>query len=402
MQQTELLHTILQKSRAVGHKTRLKSVITAVESVMSGANLDLTSMGRHMNKAIKPKSKIKEIDYLLSNGHLHRERLFIYKAVNEWVIGQEKILFIAIDWSSIVAHEQHLLRASIIRKGRSITIYEEIYPEKELGTGKNHGIFLQNLKRVLPEDREICIIADAGFKTDFFVQVQTTNWDYVARVLSNMHYTPREENQWQECSTLYEQASSEPETIGAVTLAKSNKVESHLYLYKKLKEGTENNIGVKIRKIKHGKKEKEYSNAAKKPWLIASSLDIPAGKIMAIYRTRMKIEHDFRDSKDPKWGLGIRASRSVDPLRLVLQLLIGFLASFMLWLIGLCLEKKGLHRDFQANSIKHKRVLSLIFLALEAIRSGYLKFISLNDLLDIKQNGLHHEIIGCSNFVGIT
>jgi hypothetical protein len=60
-------------------------------------------------------------------------------------------------------------------------------------------------------------------------------------------------------------------------------------------------------------------------------------------------------------------------MRLTLQLMIGYLASFLLWLIGLCLEEKRLHLDSQANSIKHKRVLSLIFLALEAIRSGYMK-----------------------------
>jgi len=393
MQHTELLHNILDKSGAIQHKGRLKSVMAAVSSVMSGANLDLTSMGRHMNKEIKPKSKIKEIDYLVSNGHLHRERLCIYKSVNEWIIGQEKLLFIAIDWSSIVAHQHHLLRASIIRKGRCITVYEEIYPESELGTGDSHQTFLRNLKRVLPENRDICIIVDAGFRTDFFTQVQTKSWDYVGRILSTMHYTPREEDDWKPCTSLYEQATSEPEAIGGVKLAKSNKLDSQLYLYKKFEEEAAKEKTVKVRKIKHGRKEKDYSNAARKPWLIASSLEIAAGKIMAIYKRRMKIEHDFRDSKDPKWGLGIRESRSSDPMRLILQLLIGFLASVMLWLIGLCLEKKGLHRDFQANSIKHKRVLSLIFLALEAIRSGYMKFISELDFCELRQIGLDDEIL---------
>jgi hypothetical protein len=75
-----------------------------------------------------------------------------------------------------------------------------------------------------------------------------------------------------------------------------------------------------------------------------------------------------------------------DPMRLTLQLMLGFLASFMLWLIGLCLEEKGRHRDFQANSIKHKRVLSLIFLGLEAVRNGYMKLISEPDFFKIKQN----------------
>jgi hypothetical protein len=391
MQHSELLHNILDNTGAIRHKTRLKSLMTAVESVMNGANLDLTSIGRHMRKDIKPRSKIKEIDYLLNNGHLLKERLNIYKAVNKWVIGQEKLLFIIIDWSTLVAHNHHLLRASILRKGRCVTVYEEIHPESGLGTGSIHQSFLKNLKLVLPPDRELCLIVDAGFKTDFFIQVEAENWDYVGRILSNMHYTPLAEDDWQPCVNLYEQATSEPEAIGPVKLTKSNKMDSHLYLCKKAVEEIEQDKGLKVRKIKYGKKEKNYKNAAKKPWLIASSLEIPAKKIMAIYRKRMKIEHDFRDLKDPKWGLGIRTSRSIDPYRLILQLLIGFLAAFLLWLIGLCLEKKGLHRDFQANSIKHKRVLSLIFLALQAIKSGYMKFISITELLALKQNGLYDE-----------
>ena len=205
-----------------------------------------------------------------------------------------------------------------------------------------------------------------------------------------MKYLSDDGSTWQDCPSLYEQATSEPQELGKVTLAKSNKIESNLYLYKKIKKVTLSDMK-KPRKIKHGRKEKNYLNAAKKPWLIASSLNISVEKIMRIYKARMKIEHDFRDSKDPKWGVGIRRSRTVDPLRLIIQLLIGFLASFMLWLIGLCLEKKGLHRDFQANSIKHKRVLSLVFLALEAIRSGYMKYIRKIDFILLKKNGLKDE-----------
>ena len=235
-----------------------------------------------------------------------------------------KLLFIAIDWSTIVAHQQPVLRASIIRKGRSVTVYEEIYPESKLGQGEVHQQFLRNLKEVLPEKCDVCLIVDAGFKTDFFVQVETANWDYVGRILGNMHYTPLEEEQWQPCPMLFEQATCEPKTVGAVKLTKSNKVDSNLYIYKKFKEEADKSDTVKIRKVKYGRKEKEYKNAAKKPWLIVSSLDISAEKIMAIYRKRMKIEHDFRDLKDPKWGLGLRRSRSMDPQRLILQLVIGF------------------------------------------------------------------------------
>ena len=400
MKHTELLHSILEKSGAIQHKGRLKSVMAAVSSVMNGASLSLTSMGRHLGKEIKPKNKIKEIDYLLSNGHLHKERLSIYKAVNEWIIGQEKVLLIVIDWSSIVAHQQHVLRASIIRKGRCMTVYEEIYPEKKLANRESHALFLTNLKLTLPKDREVVIIADAGFRTDFFMQVQTNDWDFLARVLSNMKYTMGDDEQWHRCPELYEHATTEPTHVGAVTLAKSNKINCHLYLYKKLKEVSDKSGQARVRKITHGKREKDYTNAATKPWLIASSMELSAEKAIKIYAKRMKIEHDFRDSKDPKWGMGMRESRSHDPMRLILQLMIGYLASFMLWLIGLCLESKGMHRDFQANSIKHKRVLSLIFLALEAVRNGYMKFISETDFVEIKQKIYDEDM--CSIFVGIT
>ncbi|HDV5785645.1 TPA: IS4 family transposase [Legionella pneumophila] len=392
MQQAALLHTILENSGAVKHKTRLNSLVTGVESVLNGAHLSLTSIGRHLNKEITPKSKIKEVDYLLSNGHLHRERIYIYRAINKWIIGQEKLLFIAIDWSSIVAHQQHVLRASLICKGRSVTVYEEIYPESELGNKESHQHFLKNLKKVLPSDCDICIMVDAGFRTDFFIQVQTENWDYVGRILSTMHYTPQDKEAWRACTSLYEHATTEPESIGPVKLAKSNKLDSHLYLYKNFVDESLTSK-VTVRKIKHGRKEKDYKNAAIKPWLIASSLEISAIKIMAIYKKRMKIEHDFRNTKDQKWGLGIRESRATDPMRLIIQLLIGFLASFLLWIIGLCLEKKCLHRDFQANSIRDKRVLSLIFLALEAIRNGYMKFISERDFLEIKKELLVDNLL---------
>jgi hypothetical protein len=395
MQHIELLHSILEKSGSIRHQTRLRSLLVAVSSVTGGASLSLTSMGRHVAKEIKPKSKIKEIDYLLSNGHLHRERFSIYKTVSSEIIGKEKYLLIVIDWSSIVAHQQHLLRASVVRRGRCMTIYEEVHPEKMLANGDCHACFLKNLKELLPKDREVIIVVDAGFRTDFFAQVQTNDWDFLGRVLSNMKYTTCN-GEWQGCPTLYEQATPEPQHIAAVTLAKSNKVDCHLYLYKKPKEDRGQ---ARRRKITHGKREKDYSNAARKPWLIACSMKLSAEKVMKIYAKRMKIEHDFRDSKDPKWGMGMRINRSQDPMRLTLQLLIGFLAAFLLWLIGLCLEEKGLHRDFQANSIKHKRVLSLVFLALEAVRNGYMKFISKADLTEIKQKIYDEDI--CSIFVGI-
>ena len=69
----------------------------------------------------------------------------------------------------------------------------------------------------------------------------------------------RDDEQWHRCPELYENATSEPTHVGAVTLAKSNKINCHLYLYKKLKPEekthrmTEGN-GFYIRVTPQGKK----------------------------------------------------------------------------------------------------------------------------------------------------
>ena len=52
--------------------------------------------------------------------------------------------------------------------------------------------------------------------------------------------------------------------------------------------------------------------------------------------------------------------------------MLSVLAIWMLWIIGTAAEAKNFHRHFQANSIKNKRILSLVFLGREVARSHYL------------------------------
>ncbi len=45
-------------------------------------------------------------------------------------------------------------------------------------------------------------------------------------------------------------------------------------------------------------------------------------------------------------------------------------ASTIAYLIGAIAEKKGLHRQFQANSTRHRRVLSRFFLGCEVLKKN--------------------------------
>ena len=93
----------------------------------------------------------------------------------------------------------------------------------------------------------------------------------------------------------------------------------------------------------------------------------------------MMIEHEFRNIKNHKWGLGLNETKTRDPSRLSILLLIAAIAMLILCLFGLVAEQKSIHYRYQANTVKNRRVISLIFLGLQVIKHD-LKLISRIDL----------------------
>jgi hypothetical protein len=84
----------------------------------------------------------------------------------------------------------------------------------------------------------------------------------------------------------------------------------------------------------------------------------------------MQIKQNFRDVKNQQWGFGLRDSKTENMQRLEVLLLIVFIASIILWLIGIAAEAKNLHYEFQANTKRNGRVLSLFSLGWQIIKHG--------------------------------
>ena len=100
--------------------------------------------------------------------------------------------------------------------------------------------------------------------------------------------------------------------------------------------------------------------------------NLPAGRKLAhsvvqIYRQRMQIEESFRDMKSARFGLALEFHRSRGPQRLAILLLILAFALLVLWLIGSIAKERGLMRHYQANTVRHRDVLSVIFLGIRII-----------------------------------
>jgi hypothetical protein len=61
--------------------------------------------------------------------------------------------------------------------------------------------------------------------------------------------------------------------------------------------------------------------------------------------------------------------------RLQVLLLVGLVAQYLLFLLGLAVKSAGKHRRYQANSIKNRNVLSNQFIGLRAYKDKQLRLL---------------------------
>ncbi len=108
----------------------------------------------------------------------------------------------------------------------------------------------------------------------------------------------------------------------------------------------------------------------REPWLLATSLgscSTLAGKVVRLYSLRMQIEEAFRDLKSTRFGLSLELHLTYQVQRLQVLLLIALLALMVAWIMGKATELTGQHRQYQANTVKDRLVLSTIFIGLRVI-----------------------------------
>lgn len=116
--------------------------------------------------------------------------------------------------------------------------------------------------------------------------------------------------------------------------------------------------------------------AQREPWLLATSLPASswsAKQVVKLYRLRMQVQEGFRDLKSHRFGLALNYHRTESAARLQVLLLIATLALMVLWLLGWAATIKQQYYQFQANSVRHKRVLSAIFIGLRMINDTHIQ-----------------------------
>lgn len=94
----------------------------------------------------------------------------------QWLEGLQQLL-VVVDWSDATQDQRwHLLRASAVVEGRSITLYEEIHPQARYGHPSVHRAFMQKRALIVPAGCKPIVMTDAGFHAPWFKLVVAHGW----------------------------------------------------------------------------------------------------------------------------------------------------------------------------------------------------------------------------------
>ena len=348
------------------HLARLRVLFAAVFALFRSGRLSLTTLGRAIAEGTTHKHGIKRVDRLLGNVVLQSAatQLAFYRAIARRLVRAGSRPIVLIDWTAVTPG-LWALTAGVPVGGRALTIYAETHPISRYLKPAVNAEFLRRLATVLPRCKPI-VVADAGFRTPFMKLVAALRWDYVVRVRGSRGHTvvlsldarryvgdSRGGARWKGLDRLYAFATRVPRDLGRYLIGRRVQYESRLVAVHK-----------RGRKIARGLprasgEAAKARRAAKEPWILATSLMTARPKrVVRIYAQRMQIEETYRDAKCGRFGFALSQARTGSRDRANVLLLIAAIAHLFAVLLGVVAEILQFDRQFQANTIRRRRVNS--------------------------------------------
>jgi hypothetical protein len=207
--------------------------------------------------------------------------------------------------------------------GRGRTIYQQVYPGSQLGNRCAERALLDALYGWIPAGVEVIIVTDAGFRRPWFTQIERLGWSWIGRVRAGACVS-RDRVHWERLSVWFARATPKAVRWSDCWLTREFRFACDMVLYRRHRIGSK-----RYGRIGHGstpKARREARARASELWLLAHSKGLcalRADEIVVLYRQRMQIEENFRDSKAPDLGMGLDLSQLRSAERLHALLLIG-------------------------------------------------------------------------------
>jgi hypothetical protein len=98
-----------------------------------------------------------------------------------------------------------------------------------------------------------------------------------------------------------------------------------------------------------------WDRKMKEPWCVVTSLkQSTASQVIKLYGKRFTIEETFRDQKDLRFGMGLKATHIGKVVRRDRLLLLAAVAQALITLLGAAAEAAGLDRYLNVNTVKRR------------------------------------------------
>jgi hypothetical protein len=359
-----ILQCFLQQECSFMHAKRQQCVARIAHAACT-QGLGVVKLAKGLGRPEQLRHAIKCCDRLLSNPRFQQESIPIYRALARQILGKVDGAAIIVDWSELRADGSlQLLRAAVMAKGRALTIYEEVHPQDKLGSPIVQRLFMRRLKTILPAALRVIIVTDAGFRATWFRMLDQQKWAWIGRIRNRDMVRADGTPDWVGCKTWYTKAHLQPRHLGNFSYARANPVPCSLTLHRRPPKHRHHKtkLGQPCRST-HSQKARA---AQMEPWLLAVSPrlnSLSAEEVIRVYTGRMQIEQTFRDLKSPRTALGLSTCQTRGAARMAMLLLIGALASYALWIIGLAMQKNGASIRY-GSAKKSATTLSIVGLAM--------------------------------------
>ena len=313
------------------HARRVLSLGNAVVGAVHAAALGVHAIGKALATAsgLEPKHTIKQVDRLLSNMSLSVWELFPLWV--RFLLSQRQDVFVALDWTDFDADGHSVIALNMITShGRATPLMWRTHEKSKLKQHRNdyEDNLLEYFRDIVPPEVRVTVLADRGFGDQaLYKSLERANIDFVIRFRGSINVTDQKD----------------VTTTAAALVPASGRAKK----YDQVRVTNAKTLVPAIVCVR--------AKNMKEPWCIATSRsDLNASEIVAAYSKRFTIEESFRDTKDPRFGMGLSAARIVRTDRRDRLLLIGALAQALLTLLGAACEEVGLDRKLKANTVKRR------------------------------------------------
>jgi hypothetical protein len=313
------------------HARRVLSLGNAVVGAIHAAALGVHAIGKALATAsgLEPKHAIKQVDRLLSNMSLS-----VWEIFPLWVrflLSERQEVFVALDWTDFDADGHSVIALNMITShGRATPLMWRTHDKSKLKQHRNdyEDSLLEHFRGIVPPEVHVTVLADRGFGDQaLYNSLELSNIGFVIRFRAGINVTDQ----------------NGVTTTAAELVPASGRA-------KKYEQVRVTNAKTAVPAIVCVR-----AKSMKEPWCLATSRsDLNASAIVAAYSKRFTIEESFRDTKDPRFGMGLSATHVGRTDRRDRLMLIGALAQALLTLLGAACEEVGLDRKLKANTVKRR------------------------------------------------